>query len=123
LWRYPLRISIQRQEKLAGRVVILGTRPQVIKSAPVIRRLSERGECNLAIIHTGQHYDNELSKVFFNEMSLPDPVVNLGVRSSSRARQTAAMMVGLEKAITRKSSQGNRERQSSSRSCSMNLLF
>jgi len=50
------------------------------------------------VVHTGQHYDYEMSKQFFNELSLPDPVVNLGVGSGSHNWQTAQMMMGLDKA-------------------------
>jgi len=81
--------------------VVLGTRPQIIKSAPVIKKLASRRGCKLHIIHTGQHYDFELSKVFFNEMSLPNPELNLGVREDSHAKQTAAMMVKLERGLSK----------------------
>ena len=60
--------------------LVIGTRPQIIKSAPIIREACRRG-LELDVIHTGQHYDYELSRVFFNELGLPDPVVNLGVGS------------------------------------------
>ena len=49
-------------------------------------------------MHTGQHYDYEMSRVFFNELGLPDPVVNLGVGSGSHGEQTGRMLIGLEKA-------------------------
>jgi len=51
----------------------------------------------LDVVHTGQHYDYELSRVFFNELDLPDPVVNLGVGSGSHGWQTGRMLVELEK--------------------------
>ena len=57
-------------------VIVLGTRPQIIKSAPIIKEAGRRG-LELDVIHTGQHYDYELSRVFFNELDLPDPVVSL----------------------------------------------
>jgi UDP-N-acetylglucosamine 2-epimerase (non-hydrolysing) len=50
------------------------------------------------VVHTGQHYDYELSRVFFNELELPDPVLNLGVGSGSHGEQTGRMLVELEKA-------------------------
>jgi UDP-N-acetylglucosamine 2-epimerase len=78
---------------------VVGTRPQIIKSAPVIRKLSSRRGFQLSLIHTGQHYDYELSKTFFNEMSLPDPMVNLGVHENSQVQQTSKMMVGLERTL------------------------
>ena len=79
--------------------LVIGTRPQIIKSAPIIHATLGRPEFNLDVIHTGQHYDYQMSKGFFNELSLPDPVVNLGVGSGSHAWQTAEMMRGLEKAF------------------------
>jgi UDP-N-acetylglucosamine 2-epimerase len=79
--------------------VVVGTRPQIIKSAPIITKLSDRRGVQLSLIHTGQHYDYELSKVFFNEMSLPDPTLNLGVRANSHAQQTSQIMVRLERTL------------------------
>jgi len=67
------------------------------KSAPIIKEAGRRG-LELDVIHTGQHYDYEMSKVFFNELELPDPVVNLGVCSGSHGEQTGRMLIGLEKA-------------------------
>ncbi|MEM2970598.1 MAG: UDP-N-acetylglucosamine 2-epimerase, partial [Candidatus Bathyarchaeia archaeon] len=72
--------------------LILGTRPQIIKSAPIISQALRQG-LEIKIIHTGQHYDYELSKVFFNELDLPDPYVNLNVGSGSHAYQTAEIML------------------------------
>jgi UDP-N-acetylglucosamine 2-epimerase (non-hydrolysing) len=51
-------------------VLVIGTRPQIIKSAPIIKEAVKRG-LGLDVVHTGQHYDYELSKVFFNELKLP----------------------------------------------------
>jgi UDP-N-acetylglucosamine 2-epimerase len=77
--------------------VIVGTRPQIIKAAPVIKELSKAPGVTVQVVHTGQHYDYELSKIFFSELSLPEPVANLGVGSSdSHTRQTARMMSDLE---------------------------
>jgi len=78
--------------------LVIGTRPQIIKSAPIVHAAEGFPEVELLIVHTGQHYDYELSREFFNELGLPDPAINLGVGSGSHAQQTAAMMVGLEKA-------------------------
>jgi UDP-N-acetylglucosamine 2-epimerase len=76
--------------------LVIGTRPQIIKSAPIIKEAGKRG-LELDVVHTGQHYDYELSRVFFNELELPDPVVNLGVGSGSHAYQTGRMLIELEK--------------------------
>lgn len=82
-------------------MLALGARPQIIKSAPLIREASRKSEIELQIVHTGQHYDFEMSKIFFNELDLPSPLVNLGVGSGSHAWQTGKMMTGLEKAMLR----------------------
>ena len=80
-------------------MLIVGARPQFIKSAPIILEASKDAEIELQIVHTGQHYDFEMSKVFFTELELPNPVVNLGVGSGTHGWQTGKMMIGLEKTI------------------------
>jgi UDP-N-acetylglucosamine 2-epimerase len=77
-------------------VVVIGTRPQIIKTAPILREAEARG-FKLKVVHTGQHYDYEMSRVFFNELDMPSPVVNLGVGSGSHGLQTGQMLMGLEK--------------------------
>lgn len=76
--------------------LILGARPQIIKSMPFIRLSNEDKQVKLSIIHTGQHYNYEMTKVFFEEFNLPEPTVNLNVGSGSQAQQTAKMMTRLE---------------------------
>jgi UDP-N-acetylglucosamine 2-epimerase (non-hydrolysing) len=78
---------------------IVGIRPQIIKSAPVLHLLDEDEEVTLQLVHSGQHYDFEMSKVFFNELDLPDPLHNLGVGSGSHATQTGRLMTRAEKII------------------------
>jgi UDP-N-acetylglucosamine 2-epimerase (non-hydrolysing) len=78
---------------------VLGARPNFVKAAPVIRALAAQG-CEQRVVHTGQHYDERMSDVFFVQLGLPEPDVNLGVGSGSHARQTADVMVGLEKEFT-----------------------
>ena len=70
--------------------------PQIIKSAPIIKEAGRRG-LELDVIHTGQHYDYEMSKMFFNELELPDPALNRGVGSGSHGEQTGRMLIELEK--------------------------
>jgi UDP-N-acetylglucosamine 2-epimerase (non-hydrolysing) len=77
---------------------VVGTRPNFVKAAPVIRALAEAGVAQ-RVIHTGQHYDEALSGVFFAELELPAPDLNLGVGSGTHARQTAALLVALEEAF------------------------
>jgi UDP-N-acetylglucosamine 2-epimerase (non-hydrolysing) len=69
-----------------------------MKAAPVIRALAARAVPQV-VIHTGQHYDEKLSEVFFRDLGLPQPDLNLGVGSGSHAGQTAALMIELEKAF------------------------
>ncbi|MBO0806568.1 MAG: UDP-N-acetylglucosamine 2-epimerase (non-hydrolyzing) [Nocardiopsaceae bacterium] len=78
---------------------VLGARPNFVKAAPVIRALAALGH-EQRIIHTGQHYDERMSDIFFVQLGLPEPDVNLGVGSGSHARQTADVMVGLEREFT-----------------------
>ena len=76
---------------------VVGARPQFVKAAAVSRRL--RDDHDELLVHTGQHYDPELSEVFFEELALPRPAFHLGVGSASHAAQTADMMVELERII------------------------
>ena len=77
---------------------VVGARPNFMKAAPVVRAIGSRGGSQV-VIHTGQHYDAAMSEVFFRELGLPEPDLNLGVGSGSHAVQTAAIMVELEKAF------------------------
>jgi len=76
--------------------LILGARPQIIKSMPFIRLSTEDKQVKLSIVHTGQHYNYEMTKLFFEEFNLPEPTVNLNVGSGSQAQQTAKMMTRLD---------------------------
>ncbi|MGQ5264803.1 non-hydrolyzing UDP-N-acetylglucosamine 2-epimerase [Micromonospora sp. ZYX-F-536] len=74
---------------------VAGARPNFPKAAPVIRALDRHG-VRQRLVHTGQHYDERMSEVFFRQLGLPEPDINLGVGSGSHASQTAAVMTGLE---------------------------
>ncbi|MDH7499868.1 MAG: UDP-N-acetylglucosamine 2-epimerase (non-hydrolyzing) [candidate division NC10 bacterium] len=76
---------------------IVGARPQFIKAAPLSRKLRKAHQ--EILLHTGQHYDYELSQAFFEELNLPQPDYHLGVGSGTHARQTARMLMGIEKAL------------------------
>ena len=78
--------------------VVLGTRPEIIKMAPVIRGL-ERSHADFLIVHTGQHYSYNLDRIFFEQLNLPPARYNLEVGSGSHAEQTARILVGVEKAL------------------------
>ncbi|MCP4665708.1 MAG: UDP-N-acetylglucosamine 2-epimerase (non-hydrolyzing) [Deltaproteobacteria bacterium] len=78
---------------------VVGARPNFMKAAPVIRALSKRGGFDQVLIHTGQHYDFNMSRVFFGELDMPEPDINLGIGSGSHAVQTARIMMRLETAM------------------------
>jgi UDP-N-acetylglucosamine 2-epimerase len=75
-------------------VAIVGARPQFIKAVSVSRQLRKKHK--EVLIHTGQHYDIELSEIFFDELGIPEPDYNLGIGSDTHARQTANMMIAIE---------------------------
>lgn len=74
---------------------VVGARPNFMKAAPVIRALGDRG-VRQTLVHTGQHYDQNMSDVFFSQLEIPTPDVNLGVGSGSHAQQTAEIMKRFE---------------------------
>ncbi|MBN1543337.1 UDP-N-acetylglucosamine 2-epimerase (non-hydrolyzing) [candidate division KSB1 bacterium] len=80
-------------------VNVVGARPNFMKIAPIHRRMLDSGRCDPVLIHTGQHYDGRMSDSFFQDLGLPKPDRYLGVGSGSHAEQTAAVMIGIEKAL------------------------
>ncbi len=78
---------------------VVGARPNFMKAGPVFQALAKRKGIRQAIVHTGQHYDSNMSDVFFRELDIPPPEVNLGAGSGTHARQTAAIMTRLEPLI------------------------
>lgn len=82
-------------------VLVIGTRPQIIKSVPVVKRAAERQDVKLTLIHTGQHYDRLMSEEFFKEFDFPE-AENLEVRSRSHAHQTGKIMMRLERVLKRR---------------------
>ena len=77
-------------------VSVLGARPQFIKAATVSRALAERPGLSEAIVHTGQHFDPEMSGDFFRELDLPEPSHHLGIRGGGHGAMTGRMMEALE---------------------------
>ncbi|CAN5204319.1 UDP-N-acetylglucosamine 2-epimerase (non-hydrolyzing) [soil metagenome] len=77
-------------------ITVVGARPQFVKAAVVSRALQQTGSFNELIVHTGQHYDNNMSDIFFTEMQLPQPAYNLGVKESLHGAMTAKMLTGIE---------------------------
>ena len=82
-------------------VTVIGARPQIIKAAALSRAIKEhfKKEVNEVIVHTGQHYDSNMSQVFFDELGIPKPDYNLGVGSASHGVQTAKMIEGIEEIL------------------------
>ncbi len=74
---------------------VVGARPNFMKIAPIVAELQRRGLPQF-LVHTGQHYDTNMSKVFFDELGMPRPDVDLGIGSDSHARQTARVMMAFE---------------------------
>ena len=83
-------------------LTVIGARPQIIKAAAISRAVKEQFSDRIKekILHTGQHYDTNMSQVFFDELGIPAPNYNLGVGSGSHGTQTAKMIEGIEKVLT-----------------------
>ena len=80
--------------------LIAGARPNFVKIASIIHANREAGNIlDFRLIHTGQHYDKNLSQSFFKQLELPDPDINLGAGGGSQAEQTAAIMLSYEKIL------------------------
>lgn len=78
-------------------VTVVGARPQFVKASVVSQAL--KSVCTEVIVHTGQHYDRNMSDVFFEELSIPHPAYNLGVGSGSHGHQTGEMLMKIEDVI------------------------
>ena len=80
-------------------ITIVGARPQIIKAAAISRAIAARNMVEEIIIHTGQHYDDNMSEIFFRELGIPLPNINLKVGSGSHGEQTAIMIEKIEKVL------------------------
>ena len=87
--------------KMIKIVTIIGARPQIIKAAALSRAIKEKfsNEIEEVIVHTGQHYDENMSQVFFDELGIPEPNYNLGVGSGKHGEQTSKMIEGIEEIL------------------------
>jgi UDP-N-acetylglucosamine 2-epimerase len=94
LLRGVMRYSFDRTSTIRV-LTVVGARPQFIKAAPVSKALAAAGHQEF-LVHTGQHYDHGMSQVFFEELGLPEPDVNLGIGSGPHGRQTGEMLIKLE---------------------------
>ena len=87
--------------------IVAGARPNFIKIAPILKAIEKKQNEGLSIsfrlVHTGQHYDKNLSDVFFKELNIPEPNCNLEVKSGSQSVQTAAIMVAFEQELIQNS--------------------
>ena len=77
-------------------IVVVGARPNFMKAAPIIRELDKHKDIEYVIVHTGQHYDSNMSDIFFKELNIPKPKISLNVGSGSHASQTAKIMERFE---------------------------
>lgn len=80
-------------------VTVVGARPQFIKLAVVSRVLRHQPELQEVLVHTGQHYDHNMSDVFFEEMDIPKPDYNLGISGGSHGEMTGKMLIEIEKVL------------------------
>jgi len=80
-------------------IIVVGARPNFMKAAPIYQEFKKYPEIETLLIHTGQHYDKNLSKVFFDDLKLPRPTFHLGVGSASHSIQTARIMTEFEKIL------------------------
>ncbi len=82
---------------------VVGARPNFMKIAPIQRAMNQsNGALEPILVHTGQHYDKRMSKLFFEDLQLPEPDIYLGVGSGSHAEQTAKIMIDFEKVCLEK---------------------
>jgi UDP-N-acetylglucosamine 2-epimerase (non-hydrolysing) len=77
-------------------ICVCGARPNFMKIAPLMEAFTKTGKIETLLVHTGQHYDERMSELFFKDLGIPEPDVNLGVGSASHAVQTAQIMLGFE---------------------------
>ncbi|MEN8171931.1 MAG: UDP-N-acetylglucosamine 2-epimerase (non-hydrolyzing) [Chloroflexota bacterium] len=78
---------------------VVGTRPNFVKIAPIVNAMRDQAGIKQTLVHTGQHYDEGMSKIFFDQLGLPKPDIYLGVGSNSHAEQTAQVMVAFEQVL------------------------
>lgn len=87
---------------MASRITaVVGARPNYMKVAPIWRELDKHGHISRTLVHTGQHYDENMSKIFFDDLKLPKPDIYLGVGSGSHGEQTAKVLLELERVLVK----------------------
>lgn len=80
-------------------IVVAGARPNFMKIAPLMESFSHRDAIDPVLVHTGQHYDEKMSDLFFRQLGIPEPDINLGIGSGSHAIQTAEIMKAIEQVV------------------------
>lgn len=80
-------------------ILVAGARPNFMKVAPLLRHLSQYSDVTPVLVHTGQHYDLEMSDTFFVDLELPEPAIHLGIGSGSHSQQTAQIMLAFENVL------------------------
>ena len=79
--------------------LVAGARPNFMKIAPIHRVMTKNPMIDPVLVHTGQHYDEKMSKLFFDDLNLPEPNVYLGVGSGTHTQQTARIMLAFEEVL------------------------
>jgi len=82
-------------------ISLVGARPNFMKIAPLHRAFSKHPKIKSKIVHTGQHYDEKMSDIFFNQLELPKPDYYLGVGTGSHTQVTAKVMVQFEEVVAK----------------------
>jgi UDP-GlcNAc3NAcA epimerase len=82
-------------------LIVIGARPQFIKAAVLSRYIRDNPSCGITetLVHTGQHYDQNMSDIFFTEMDILEPDINLRIGSGNHGKTTGAMLAGIEQII------------------------
>ncbi len=80
-------------------LTIVGARPQFVKAATISRQVANDPEVEEVLVHTGQHFDANMSEVFFTEMEIPKPKYNLDINALGHGAMTGRMLEGIEKLI------------------------
>jgi UDP-GlcNAc3NAcA epimerase len=103
--RFEKQCRLIQQKKI---ITIIGARPQIIKASAISRAIKEifSEQLTEVIVHTGQHYDENMSKLFFEELDIPHPLYNLNVGSGSHGAQTGKMLDGLEQIFLKEKPDG-----------------
>jgi UDP-GlcNAc3NAcA epimerase len=81
-------------------LTVVGARPQFIKAAPVSQAIAAAGEFDEVMVHTGQHFDRDMSDIFFDELGIPKPAYVLGIHGGGHGAMTGRMMVALEEVVS-----------------------